>query len=113
MAQGFTVKVYGEVDQKPPYIDSLTGVTPASLATPAQVAAALHQLPAVSATYSTPQNENFPTTTVNLYPIGPNGVNMNGVMCYGVVEIPATGLNQYSRKYVVKETLATLATLRG
>ena len=110
MAQGFSVRVYGEVNEQPPYIDSATGVLNA---TPAQVAAALHILPAVSAQYASPQIENFPTTTVNLYPIYPNGVNMNGTMCYGVVEVPPSGLQLYSKKYIVKETLATLATLRG
>lgn len=109
MAQGFSVRVYGEVSTQAPYVDS---INPPG-ATAQQVAANLHQLPSVSAGYASPQIENFPTTNVNLYPIYPNGVSMNGVMCYGVVEVPASGLQQYSRKYIVKESLATLATLRG
>lgn len=95
MAQGFSVRVYGTVNEQPPYVADVPG-----------------NLPAISATYATPQIANFPTTPVNIWPIQP-GAKMNGVYCYGVIEVPPTGLNQYSQKFVVMETIATLATLRG
>ena len=98
MAQGFTVRVYGTVNEQPPYVGDVSG-----------------QLPAVSATYASTnvQPASFPTDRVNLWPIQPGVKMAGGFFCYGVVEIPAQGLNQYSQKFVVAETITTLATLRG
>jgi len=94
---GFSVRVYGEVNEQPPY-NTLAG----------------GNLPAVSATYGTTDVANFPTTPVNIWPISGYGAVMGGgVSCYGVIEIPATGLAQYSKKYVVQQTVAQLATLRN
>ena len=99
MAQGFSVNVYGTVNQQPPYRGTVDG-----------------NLPAVDATYesaSIAALSNFPTTNINIWPIQPGVKMAGGVYCYGVIEVPPSGLNQYSEKYVVKETVATLATLRG
>lgn len=99
MAQGFSVNVYGTVNQQPPYKASVDGT----------------QLSALEAAYPASQVvalSNFPTTNVNIWPIQP-GVLINGVYCYGVIEVPAGGLQQFTEKYVVKETTAVLATLRG
>lgn len=98
MALGFSARIYGEVNQNPPYLPDSHGV-----------------LPAVSATYSTAAQllYNFPTTLVNIYPIADPGSVMGGVSCYGVIEVPASGLNVHGKKYVVQQTIAQLATLRG
>lgn len=96
---GFSVRVYGEVDQQAPY------VTPAG-----------GNLPGISATYSATaaQAVNFPTTNVNIYPISGYGAIMGGgVSCYGVIEVPPTGLNQEGKKYVVQQTVTALAVLRN
>lgn len=96
---GFSVRVYGEVNEQPPYVTSAGG-----------------NLPAISATYNSDaaQVVNFPTTPVNIWPIGGYGAVMNGsTSCYGVIEIPPTGLQQYSKKYVVQQTVSALATLRN
>ncbi len=96
---GFSVRVYGEVDAQPPY------VTPAG-----------GNLPAISATYSSDaaQVANFPTTPINIWPIGGYGAVMNGgVTCYSVIEIPASGLNLHSEKFVVQQTVSSLNTLRN
>lgn len=97
MSQGFTANVYGQLNSQPPYAADANG-----------------QLASVSATYQSAnvQPANFPTTGINIWPIQP-GVKMNGVFCYGVIEVPPSGLQQYSQKFVVKETTAALATLRG
>lgn len=95
---GFSVRVYGTVSQQPPYSPTSTG-----------------NLPAVSDTYTSAQAlvSNFPTDRVNIWPVANPGVVMNGVSCYGVIEVPPQGLQQYSQKFVVKETVAALATLRN
>lgn len=96
---GFSVRVYGEVNEQPPYEGDATG-----------------NLPAVSAVYSSTnaQVSNFPTTPVNIWPINGYGAVMGGgVSCYGVIEIPPTGLQQYSKKFVVQQTVAQLTTLRN
>jgi len=95
MAAAFSVRVYGTVSAQPPYVADENGL-----------------LPAVSATYASPQIASFPVADTNVWAVQP-GVTMNGVYCYGVVEVQPTGLQLYSQKYVVKETVATLATLRG
>lgn len=95
---GFSVRVYGTLDQQPPYVATTDG-----------------QLPAVQATWTADQAQvaNFPTSNVNIWPVHP-GVKMNaGTYCYGVIEVPATGLNVHSTKFVVQETVAALATLRN
>jgi hypothetical protein len=98
MALGFSVRVYGTVNQQPPYSADVNG-----------------NLPAVQATFTgnNIQVQNFPTEGVNIWAIQP-GVRMDGgVYCYGVIEVPPTGLRQFSDKFVVKENVVTLATLRG
>jgi len=98
MANGFSARVYGEVNEQPPYIPDSRG-----------------NLPAVSATYEAASTlvSNFSSLEVNIYPIADPGSVMRGVSCYGVIEIPASGLQQYSKKFVVQQTVAALATLRG
>ncbi len=99
MAQGFSVRVYGTVNEQPPYVANTNGTQ-------------LGALNAAFAAASVVDVANFPTTSVNIWPIQP-GVLINGVYCYGVIEVPAGGLQQFTSKYVVKETSAQLATLRG
>ena len=96
MALGFTVNVYGTVDQQPPYAADNNG-----------------GLASVQATYSAGQQANFPTAEVNIFGISPGVKMVGGLFCYGVIEVPPSGLQQFSKKYVVRETLATLASLRG
>lgn len=98
MAQSFSVRVYGTVDQQPPYAADVNG-----------------QLASVQATYPSTKVHlaSFPVETTNVFGIQPGVKMTGGVFCYGVVEVPPTGLQLHSTKYVVKETVATLATLRG
>lgn len=98
MALGFSVMVYGTVNQQPPYKGTTDGN------------GAFIQAAYTSAQIVSPSN--FPTASVNIWPIQP-GVLINGVFCYGVIEVPANGLQQFTNKYIVKETSAQLATLRG
>lgn len=98
MSVAFSVRPYGTVNQNPPYNADVNG-----------------NMSSVEATYTTAQTglASFPSAAVNVWPISP-GVKMNGVFCYSVIEIPATGLTQlYTKKYVVKELVTTIATLRG
>ena len=96
MAQGFSVNVYGTVNEQPPYsADATTG-----------------NLASVQ-DWNSSARGNVPTTTINTWGISPGAVIAGGVFCYGVIEIPAAGLNQFSTKYLVRETPAQLATLRG
>lgn len=98
MAVTFAVRVYGTVNAQPPYAAENNG-----------------NLPAISATYPSSQVQlaSFPTADTNVFAIQPGAIMSNGVYCYGVVEVPPSGLQIYSTKYVVKETVATLATLRN
>lgn len=96
---GFTIRVYGEVSQQPPYLPNAQG-----------------NLPAVSATYGSVATiaSNFSAAEVNVYPIAAPGAVMGGnTSCYGVIEVPASGLQQFSKKYVVQQTVAEIATLRN
>lgn len=97
MSVAFSVRPYGTVNEQPPYNADGNGL-----------------LASVEATYTAAQRglASFPSATVNVWPISP-GVKMGGVFCYSVIEVPATGLQQYSKKYVVKELVTTIATLRG
>lgn len=97
MSVAFSVRPYGTVNQKPPYNADGNGL-----------------MSSVLATYESDQRglASFPSATVNVWPISP-GVKMGGVFCYSVIEVPATGLQQYSEKYVVKELVTTIANLRG
>lgn len=95
---GFSVRVYGNLNEQPPYVADVNG-----------------GLSALQATYTAAQSlvANFPSSTVNLWPISP-GVKMNGgVFCYGVIEVPASGLQQFSQKYVVQQTVNALVSLRN
>ncbi len=97
MSVAFSVRPYGTVNQQPPY-----------------AADAIGNMASVQATYTAAQRglASFPSAAVNVWPISP-GVKMNGVFCYSVIEVPATGLNLHSEKYVAKELVTTIATLRG
>ncbi len=97
MAQGFSVNVYGTVQGQPVYeANATTG-----------------NLPAIQ-DWNSSERANFPTTNINIWGINPGAVIAGGVFCYGVIEVPSTGLTQlYSTKYLVRETPAALATLRG
>jgi len=97
MSVAFSVRPYGTVDQQPPYVADGNG-----------------NMASVQATYTTAQRgvASFPSAGVNVWPIAP-GVKMGGVFCYSVIEIPASGLQLHSTKYVVKELVTTIATLRG
>lgn len=97
MGQAFSVRVYGTVDQQPPY-EATNG-----------------NLGSVQATFPSTQclTSNFPSAAVNVFPIA-GGVKMTGgVICYGVVEVPATGLNQLSEKFITHQTADAIATLRN
>lgn len=96
MAQGFSINTYGTVTAQPPYeADATTGNL------------------ACIQDWNTSARGNVPTTDINMWGISPGAVIAGGVFCYGVIELPATGLNQHSTKYLVRETPAQLATLRG
>jgi hypothetical protein len=96
MAQGFSVNVYGTVNEQPPYAaDATTG-----------------NLPSIQ-DWNSSSRGNVPTTDINMWGISPGAVIAGGVFCYGVIELPASGLNVHSVKYLVRETPAQLATLRG
>ncbi len=97
MSVAFSVRPYGTVDQQPPYVASATG-----------------NGDFVQATYTAAQRgiASFPSAAVNVWPIAP-GVKMGGVYCYSVIEVPATGLQLHSTKYVVKELVTAIQTLRG
>lgn len=97
MSVAFSVRPYGTVNQQPPYAADTNGL-----------------MASVEAAYPSAkvQIASFPSATVNVWPIIP-GVKMNGVFCYSVIEVPASGLQQYSEKYVAKETVATIAALRS
>lgn len=98
MAQSFSVNVYGTTDQQPPYQAEVNG-----------------NASFVQATYPAAQVQlaNFPVEGTNVFAISPGVKMIGGVYCYGVVEVAASGLQQYSKKYIVKDTVATLASLRG
>ncbi len=94
---GFSVRVYGTLDQQPPY-EAENG-----------------NMSGIQATYPSTKTlvANLPTGNVNIWGIA-NGVKMSGgVICYGVVEIPNPGLSLHSTKYVTQETVDALATLRN
>lgn len=95
---GFSIRVYGEVNQQPPYYPDSQG-----------------NLSAVSAQF--PSNArlayNFSTADINIYPISDPGAVVGGVSCYSIIEVPPTGLNQFGRKYIVQQTVAQTATLRN
>lgn len=97
MSVAFSVRPYGTVVAQPPYNADVNG-----------------NMASIEATYTTAQRglASFPSASVNVWPISP-GVKMNGVFCYSVIEIPATGLNLHSEKYIAKETVAVIAALRG
>lgn len=93
MAQAFSVRPYGEITGNPPYNgNSLTD----SYAYPS---AAI-------------QLTSFAVEETSVWPINP-AVNMNGVYCYSAIVQPAAGLQQFNKVYAAKETVSTLATLRG
>lgn len=97
MSVAFSVRPYGTVNEQPPYVADVNG-----------------QMASVQAAYTSAQRSiaSFPSASVNVWPISP-GVKMNGVFCYSVIEVPASGLQQFSQKYVAKETVAVIAALRG
>lgn len=96
---GFSIRLYGEVDESPQYLPNSQG-----------------NLPAVSATYGSAAClvANLPAAPVIAFPIAAPGAVMAGnTSCYGIIEIPPTGLNDNGRRYVVQETVAQIASLRN
>ena len=95
---GFNVRIYGEVDEQPPYIPDSHG-----------------NLACATAYKSTSTlTAGLPTENINVWPIADPGAVMNGsVSCYSVIEIPTPGLQLHSRKYVVQQTVAQITTLRN
>lgn len=98
MANSFAVRVYGTVNTQPPYVADVNG-----------------QLPAVQATFTSNQIQlaSFSVGRSNVFAVQPGVKMLGGVYCYGVVEVAPDGLQLYSQKFIVKEDVATLATLRG
>ncbi len=96
MSVAFSVRVYGTVDQQPPYAAEEAGQ--AAFVQAAYTAAA--------------QVASFPSAPVNVWPILPGAI-VGGVYCYSVIEEPASGLQVHSTKYIAKETVAAIASLRG
>ena len=102
MATGnsFTIRVYGTVDGAPSYVTEAGG-----------------NLPSVQATFSSDAtlDTNFPAASnIQVWPIGGYGAVMNGnTSCYGVIEVPPSGLNQQPDRFVVQQTVAQVATLRN
>jgi hypothetical protein len=99
VTNGFAVRVYGTLNQQPPYVADADG-----------------NLGALNAGYTTAQAQvaNFPAVSggLNFWAIQP-GVKINGVYCYGAIEVPASGLQVHSTKYVAQQTPTQLATLRN
>lgn len=97
MSVAFSVRPYGTVDQQPPYVPDGDG-----------------GMSSVQATYTSAQRglASFPSAGVNVWPIAP-GVKMGGVFCYSVIEVPPSGLQLHSTKYVAKELVTTINTLRN
>lgn len=96
---GFSIRLYGEVNEQPQYIPNSVG-----------------NLPAVSATYGSTAClvANLSASAVNVYPIADPGCVMAGnTSCYGIIEVPASGLQQSGKRYVVQQTVAQIATLRN
>lgn len=98
MSVSFSVRPYGTVDQQPPYAADVDG-----------------NLPSVQATYPSAkvQLASFPSASVNVWAIEPGVKMAGGVFCYSVIEVPASGLQLHSTKYVVQDLVSTIATLRG
>jgi hypothetical protein len=96
MAAAFSAGVYGEIKGQPPY--NSANPFAAWVAYPSN-AIGIH---------------NFNVGTTNIHPINP-GFAFNGVYCYSVIEEVPTGLtgSNEGRKFAVKESVATLANLRG
>lgn len=94
MAAAFSVNVYGTVAYAPPYDGNLTPV---------------------QASFSSANVEmtSFNVASTNCWGATPGFQMVGGVFCYGVVEVLAGGLQVQSQKFIVKESAATLATLRG
>lgn len=97
MSVAFSVRPYGTVNQQPPYNADASG-----------------NLASVQAVYEANERglASFPSAGVNVWPISP-GAKMGGVFCYSVIEVPQTGLQLHSQKYVVKELVTAIASLRG
>lgn len=98
MSVAFSVRPYGTVDQQPPYKADVNG-----------------NLPCVQATYPADQVNlaSFPSASVNVWGINPGVKMAGGVFCYSVIEVPASGLQQHSTKYVAQDLVTTITTLRG
>lgn len=87
-------RVYGEVFGSPPF-ETSAGVTAFSRVK----------------NYPIAPNTYLPMTNATIWPL-PNGFNIGtnvAYYVYSVVELPPTGLNQPSTKYVTDQLAATLA----
>lgn len=98
MAQGFSVRIYGKINQDPPYVPDAAG-----------------NLDALQAAYDSDQAQvaNISASIVNVWPISNPGAVVNGVSCYSVIEVPPSGLNVHGDKFIAQQTVAQLATLRN
>lgn len=96
---GIAIRLYGEVDQSPQYKPNSVG-----------------NLPAVSATYDSDKCvlASLPASPIIVYPVLNPGVVMAGnTSCYGIIEIPPTGLNDNGKRYIVQQTVTQVNDLRN
>lgn len=96
MSVAFSTRIYGAIEGSAPFADG-NGATAFSRVLP----------------FSTVQVQNLPSASVNVVGL-PNGFQMpSGAYVYSVIQVPPTGLNVHGDQFVVQESAATLATLRG
>lgn len=95
MAAHFTTLVYGEVTGNAPYTRQPNPFASVNF-------------------YPTPTVMSFPTTGTSFYEVNP-GVRVNNTSgyIYSVIEVLPTGLNVHGDKYIVQQSIATLATNAG
>ena len=94
-AAHFSTRVYGEVEGNPPFQNGDGN-------------AAFSRVK----DWPTSAIVSFPTDGTSFFPLT-NGVVVGGSYVYSVIELPPTGLNVHSTKYVTDSSVATLATLAG
>lgn len=95
MAVHFSTMVYGEIEGNPPFQNG-DGQSAFSRVKP----------------WPTPSIVSFPTEGSTFFPLT-NGFTVGNAYVYSVIEVPPTGLNVHSTKYVTKDSVTTLATLAG
>lgn len=95
MATHFSTMVYGEIEGNPPFQNG-DGQSAFSRVK----------------SWPTPTIVSFPTEGTTFFPLT-NGFTVGNAYVYSVIEVPPTGLNVHSTKYVTKDSVTTLATLAG